>query len=47
MKFNSLTEFSQPKENYFIILATNQFFKKTTGWGLTFWKKLAYLIIPI
>lgn len=44
MKFNSLTEFSQPKEKNFIILATDQFFKKTTQRRL---KKTAYLIVPM
>lgn len=38
MKWNSLTEPFQPKENKFIILASDQFFKKT-GQKLTFRKK--------
>lgn len=47
MKLNSLTELFQPKENKFIMLASDQFFKKT-GQRLTFRKKKStYLIVPI
>lgn len=33
MKFNSFIEFFQPKENNFIILAMNKFFKNTDFLG--------------